>query len=111
MDSPLRPLPKLNDDSLLADLSIVDDDSFLPTSHPLGLPPPARPPRAPGHGEESHPADAAANPSSTDPPSSREEHLRTSLAELRRMNTVFDGFLTSLEASRGHAEVCLCLFL
>lgn len=159
MDSPLRPLPGLDENSLLADLSMADDDSFMtsPTTskrpqHPLGLPPPARPPRAPGHGHPSHPLAAShasashhspsqsiSEPSSSRPShstqpsqasntetedihaklkesatstpvegatSSRDEHLRTSLNELRRMNAVFEGFLSSLEASRDHAEVC-----
>lgn len=35
----------------------------------------------------------------------REEKLRESLYELRRMNEVFDGFLSALEAARGHNEV------
>ena len=35
----------------------------------------------------------------------REEKLREGLYELRRMNEVFDSFLSSLEAARGHNEV------
>lgn len=35
----------------------------------------------------------------------RDDRLRESLYELRRMNEVFEGFLGALEASRGHNEV------
>ncbi|RSH90191.1 hypothetical protein EHS25_001525 [Saitozyma podzolica] len=34
----------------------------------------------------------------------REDRLRESLYELRQMNEVFDGFLSALEAARGHNE-------
>ena len=35
----------------------------------------------------------------------RDEKLRESLYELRKMNEVFDGFLEALKAARGHNEV------
>lgn len=37
----------------------------------------------------------------------RDDKLRESLYELRQMNQVFDGFLTSLEAARDHNEVSI----
>ena len=38
-------------------------------------------------------------------PAQSDDKLRESLYELREMNEVFDGFLTALEAARGHNEV------
>lgn len=35
----------------------------------------------------------------------RDEHLRASLFELRKMNDVFDGFMEALESAKGHNEV------
>jgi hypothetical protein len=50
---------------------------------------------------------ATAGPSRQSPSVSidRDDRLRESLYELRRMNEVFEGFLGALEASRGHNEV------
>lgn len=57
-----------------------------------------------GEGE----ADADETPHTSAPPvdpSARDDKLRESLYELRQMNEVFEGFLTALEAARGHNEV------
>lgn len=53
------------------------------------------------------PSRAAARPVST---GERDDKLRESLYELRRMNEVFEGFLGALEAARGHNEVSLNYF-
>jgi hypothetical protein len=50
---------------------------------------------------------AATRPVST---GERDDKLRESLYELRRMNEVFEGFLGALEAARGHNEVSLNYF-
>lgn len=48
---------------------------------------------------------APAAPLSASAAAARDDRLRASLAELRGMNSVFDGFLTSLENSKAHNEV------
>ncbi|KAL1408439.1 hypothetical protein Q8F55_005251 [Vanrija albida] len=49
-------------------------------------------------------APTPAAPLSASAAASRDERLRASLAELRAMNGVFDGFLTSLENAKAHNE-------
>lgn len=134
-DSPftLRPLRDLEDGSLLADLSLADDT--FEGEHPLGLPPPSRggAARAPYRPQDPSLTESAASyasdrasegasatssrsrsgPSSPSPrhgdedAASRDDRLRASLAELRKINGVMDGFLGALVAAKGNNEVCL----
>ena len=49
--------------------------------------------------------DVTVHPSAPRSSAERDERLRESLYELRRMNEVFDGFLNALDLARGHNEV------
>jgi hypothetical protein len=57
-----------------------------------------------GRGQEE---DETIHPKSQQTKYERDDKLRESLYELRQMNQVFDGFLTSLEAARDHNEVSI----
>ena len=116
MDSPL--LPRLQNGGHPDETANLLADMFLASPEPSSTSRPksrfslfAQPPN--GHMEDQPPPgdeDVTVHASVMKRPNGvssheRDERLRESLYELRRMNEVFDGVLNALEAARGHNQV------